>query len=426
MSHNGAVRVCVVGSGGREAALADVLARDATEVLVTPGNPMIEGSVDIPPEDLDADLFVIGPEVPLVDGLADRLRADGQLVFGPGADGAVLEGSKAYMKDLLAEAGVPTAAYGSFTEAQPARAFLDTMAPPFVIKTDGLAAGKGVLVTDDLAEARNTVDDYLSGAAFGDAGQKLVIEEGLVGPEVSVFVVCDGQRGVLLSPAQDFKRIGDGGTGPNTGGMGSYSPYLPEGDLAGGELERIFADDFIAPTLAALRDRGIDYRGVLYAGLMLTADGPKLLEYNVRFGDPETQVVLPRMTSSLLNLLAQAAAGSIEAQPTFADDAMVNVVCASEGYPASPRTGDRIEGLEAARAVPGVSVYGAGVATDDNGAVATAGGRVLSVCGRGANVAEARQQAYAAVERLSWPGMTVRTDIAAAAAAGAAATTAGL
>ncbi|MBK7163735.1 MAG: phosphoribosylamine--glycine ligase [Candidatus Microthrix sp.] len=410
------MRVCVVGSGGREAALADVLGRDATEVLVSPGNPLIEGSVDIPPEDLDADLFVIGPEAPLVDGLADRLRAEGQLVFGPGVDGAQLEGSKAYMKGLLAEAGVPTARYGTFTEAAPARAFLDTMAPPFVIKTDGLAAGKGVLVTDDLAEARNTVDDYLSGRAFGDAGQTLVIEEGLVGPEVSVFAVCDGRRGVLLSPAQDFKRIGDGDTGPNTGGMGAFSPYLPEGDLAAGELERIVADDFIAPTLAALRGRGIDFRGVLYAGLMLTSDGPKLLEYNVRFGDPETQVVLPRMTSSLVELLAQAAAGSIEAQPTFSDEAMVNVVCASEGYPASPRTGDRIDGLAAARAVPGVNVYGAGVASDDDGALITSGGRVLSVCGRGVDVVEARERAYAGVAELRWRGMTVRTDIASTAA----------
>ncbi len=414
--HNGTVRVCVVGSGGREAALADVLGRDATEVLVSPGNPLIEGSVDIPPEDLDADLFVIGPEAPLVDGLADRLRAEGQLVFGPGVDGAQLEGSKAYMKGLLAEAGVPTARYGTFTEAAPARAFLDTMAPPFVIKTDGLAAGKGVLVTDDLAEARNTVDDYLSGRAFGDAGQTLVIEEGLVGSEVSVFAVCDGRRGVLLSPAQDFKRIGDGDTGPNTGGMGAFSPYLPEGDLAAGELERIVADDFIAPTLAALRGRGIDFRGVLYAGLMLTSDGPKLLEYNVRFGDPETQVVLPRMTSSLVELLAQAAAGSIEAQPTFSDEAMVNVVCASEGYPASPRTGDRIDGLAAARAVPGVNVYGAGVASDDDGALITSGGRVLSVCGRGVDVVEARERAYAGVAELRWRGMTVRTDIASTAA----------
>lgn len=414
--HNGTVRVCVVGSGGREAALADVLGRDATEVLVSPGNSLIEGSVDIPPEDLDADLFVIGPEAPLVDGLADRLRAEGQLVFGPGVDGAQLEGSKAYMKGLLAEAGVPTARYGTFTEAAPARAFLDTMAPPFVIKTDGLAAGKGVLVTDDLAEARNTVDDYLSGRAFGDAGQTLVIEEGLVGPEVSVFAVCDGRRGVLLSPAQDFKRIGDDDTGPNTGGMGAFSPYLAEGDLAAGELERIVADDFIAPTLAALRGRGIDFRGVLYAGLMLTSDGPKLLEYNVRFGDPETQVVLPRMTSSLVELLAQAAAGSIEAQPTFSDEAMVNVVCASEGYPASPRTGDRIDGLAAARAVPGVNVYGAGVASDDDGALITSGGRVLSVCGRGVDVVEARERAYAGVAELRWRGMTVRTDIASTAA----------
>ncbi|MEZ5382759.1 MAG: phosphoribosylamine--glycine ligase [Microthrixaceae bacterium] len=411
------MRICVVGSGGREAALADVLARDGGEVMVTPGNPLIPGSVDIPAEDLDADLYVIGPEAPLVDGLADRLRHDGRLVYGPGADGAALEGSKAYLKDLLVEAGVPTARHGTFSDSDGAHEFLDTMAPPFVIKTDGLAAGKGVLVTHDAAEAHNSVDDYLSGRAFGDAGRRLVIEEGLVGPEASVFAVCDGQRGVLLSPAQDFKRIGDGDSGPNTGGMGAYSPFRPPADLADGAFERLVTDEFIAPTLAALRRRGIDFRGTLYAGLMLTAAGPKLLEYNVRFGDPETQIVLPRLTSSLAELLAGAAAGELPGEPTFSDDAMVTVICASEGYPVAPRTGNRIEGLEAARAVPGVTIYGAGVATDSSGSLVTAGGRVLSVCGRGADVAEARDRAYAGVAELSWPGMTVRTDIAAAAAA---------
>jgi phosphoribosylamine--glycine ligase len=395
----------VVGSGGREAALADVLGRDATEVLVSPGNPLIEGSVDIPPEDLDADLFVIGPEAPLVDGLADRLRAEGSSCSARRRR-CPAGAPQAYMKGLLAEAGVPTARYGTFTEAAPARAFLDTMAPPFVIKTDGLAAGKGVLVTDDLAEARNTVDDYLSGRAFGDAGQTLVIEEGLVGPEVSVFAVCDGRRGCskLLRTSNASARHR-----PQYRGW-VFSPY-PAEDLAL-PSSNASSPTTSSPTLAALRGRGIDFRGVLYAGLMLTSDGPKLLEYNVRFGDPETQVVLPRMTSSLVELLAQAAAGSIEAQPTFSDEAMVNVVCASEGYPASPRTGDRIDGLAAARALPGVNVYGAGVASDDDGALITSGGRVLSVCGRGVDVVEARERAYAGVAELRWRGMTVRTDTA--------------
>ncbi len=402
--------VCVVGSGGREHALADVLSRTA-DVVVTPGNAGIPNSVDTTPEDLDADLYVIGPEVPLVDGLADRLRAEGRSVFGPGADGARLEGSKAWMKDVLESAGVPTARHGSFVELEPALAYLDTMAPPFVVKTDGLAAGKGVLVTESLTEARNAVGDYLSGQAFGDAGSTVVIEEGMGGPELSVLAVCDGQRAVPLAPAQDFKRIGDGDDGPNTGGMGAYSPVpLVDDRLLGDVMDR-----FVEPTLARLRALGIDYRGVLYAGLMMTADGPRMLEYNVRFGDPETQVVVPRLDSDLTELLAQAAAGRIGDEPTFSTDHAVTVVCTSEGYPASPRTGDVITGIEDARALEGVSVYCAGVAPGPGGELLTAGGRVLNVCGRGATLAEARARAYDGVARISWPGMYHRSDIAAVA-----------
>jgi phosphoribosylamine--glycine ligase len=404
------VDVCVVGSGGREHALADVLSRSA-DVVVTPGNAGIPHSTDTPPEELDADLFVVGPEVPLVDGLADRLRADGKAVFGPGADGARLEGSKAWMKEVLESAGVPTARHGSFVELEPALAYLDTMAPPFVVKTDGLAAGKGVLVTESLTEARNAVGDYLSGQAFGEAGSTVVIEEGMVGPELSVLAVCDGNRAVPLAPAQDFKRIGDGDDGPNTGGMGAYSPVpLVDDRLLGDVMDR-----FVEPTLARLRALGIDYRGVLYAGLMMTADGPRMLEYNVRFGDPETQVVVPRLSSDLAELLAQAAAGRIVDEPTFSPDHTVTVVCASEGYPASPRTGDVIAGIEDARALDGVSVYCAGVAAGADGELLTAGGRVLNVCGRGPTLAEARARAYAGVERISWPGMYHRNDIAAVA-----------
>lgn len=404
------MRICVVGSGGREHALASVLRRTA-DVVVTPGNPGVPGSVGVAPEEIEADLFVIGPEAPLVDGLADRLRAAGRLVFGPGADGARLEGSKAWMKDLLVEAGVPTAGYGSFTEMGEALEFLDTMAPPFVVKTDGLAAGKGVVVTDSLTEARNAVEDYLSGVAFGDAGQRLVIEEGLVGRELSVLAVCDGNTAVLLPEAQDFKRARDGDEGPNTGGMGAYSP-VPA--VTEDVLEAV-RDDFVLPTLAALRARGIDYRGVLYAGLMLTAQGPKLLEYNVRFGDPETQVVLPRLTCDLAALLAGAAAGRIDTAVTCSDDAMVTVVCASEGYPASPRTGDVVEGIEAASAIEGVEVFCAGV-TGDSGNLRTAGGRVLNVTGRAPTLREARSLAMQGVAAVSWPGMQYRSDIAAMAA----------
>jgi phosphoribosylamine--glycine ligase len=406
------MKVCVVGSGGREHALAVVLARHH-EVVVTPGNPGIPGSLDAPPTEVDADLHVIGPEAPLVAGLADELRADGRLVFGPGAAGAHLEGSKAWMKDVLVDAGVPTARHGTFDAAEPAFAFLDSLDGLYVVKTDGLAAGKGVLVTSDLAEARSAVTDYLSGEAFGDAGRTVVIEEGLTGPELSVLAVCDGHRAVALPAAQDFKRAGDGDAGPNTGGMGAYSPV----PTAGADVVAMVMDDAVAPTLEALRARGIDYRGVLYAGLMLTPSGPKVLEYNVRFGDPETQVVLPRLTSDLGELLAGAAEGSLGAAPTVDDGAAVTVVCAAEGYPRSVRTGDPIDGLDAARGVAGVSVFCAGVAAGPDGGLVTAGGRVLAVTGQGADLAQARSRAYEAVGHVSWPGLHHRNDIAAAAVA---------
>jgi phosphoribosylamine--glycine ligase len=404
------VKICVVGSGGREHALATVLRRHH-DVVVTPGNPGIPGSVSTPPTEIDADLYVIGPEAPLVAGLADELRAAGRLVFGPGADGARLEGSKAWMKDVLVEAGVPTARHGTFTDAESAFAFLDTLDGLYVVKTDGLAAGKGVVVTTSIDEARESVRDYLSGSAFGDAGRTLVIEEGLTGPEISVLAICDGQRAVALAPAQDFKRIGNGDTGPNTGGMGAYSPV----PVATDEVIAMVMNDAVAPTLATLRAKGIDYRGVLYAGLMLTPTGPKMLEYNVRFGDPETQVVLPRLTSDLGELLASAAAGNLGAAPTFDEGAAVTVVCASEGYPRDLRLGDRIEGLDAAAAVSGVSIFCAGVDADSQGKLVTAGGRVLAVTGQGPTISEARERAFAAVAHINWPGMQNRSDIASAA-----------
>ena len=403
------MRVCIYGSGAREHALASVLGRDA-DVVVTPGNAGIPASTAQPVEEIEADLFVVGPEDPLVGGMADRLRAQGKLCFGPGADGAQLEGSKAWMKQVLDAAHVPTAQHGSFTDLAPALAYLDTMPGFYVIKTDGLAAGKGVLVTESLTEARDAVREYLSGAAFGDAGRRVVIEEGLTGPELSLLAVSDGRALALLAPAQDFKRVGTGDVGPNTGGMGAYSPV----PLAGDSMVDAVVTGAIEPTLHELRKRGIDYRGVLYAGIMLTPSGPKMLEYNVRFGDPETQVVVPRMASSLTTLLAQAAAGSLRDDVRFVDDAAVTVVCATENYPASPRTGDRIEGLDAARSVEGVSVYCAGVRGGDDGALYTAGGRVLSVTALGPSIAAARDRAYRAVRNISWPGMHHRDDIAAA------------
>ena len=402
------MRVCVVGSGGREHALADVLGRTA-DVVVTPGNPGIAGSMATPPEAIEADLFVVGPEAPLVDGLADRLRAAGRLVFGPGAGGARLEGSKAWMKDLLAAAAVPTARHGAFADEAAAVVFLRSLAGPWVVKTDGLAAGKGVLVTESLDEAVEDVRTKLAGEAFGAAGRTVVIEEGLYGPELSVLAICDGTRAVPLAPAQDFKRVGDGDTGPNTGGMGAYSPV----PFAGDEVVGTVMDRFVEPTLAELRRRGIDYRGVLYAGLMLTPEGPKLLEYNVRFGDPEAQVVLPRLSTDLAELLSAAAAGDLRRVPApdFADDSCVTVVLAAEGYPTKPRTGDVIEGIAAAED-RGAMVFHAGVGRDDEGRLVTAGGRVLAVTGTGSTIAAAREHAYAAAGEISWPGMHHRSDIA--------------
>ena len=401
-------KVVVVGSGGREHALADVISRDA-DVVVTPGNPAIPNSIPTSPLEIDADLYVIGPEAPLVDGLADQLREQGKLVFGPGADGAQLEGSKAWMKDLVMEAGVPTADHGTFTDANLAQSFLETMAAPYVIKTDGLAAGKGVLVTDSLDDAKIAVNEYLSGTAFGGAGEKIVIEEGLVGPEISILAISDGKKAVALSPAQDFKRLHNNDFGPNTGGMGAYSPV----PIATPTLVDNVLNNFIQPTITELCQRGIDYRGVLYAGLMITEDGPKLLEYNVRFGDPEAQVVLPRFESSLTDLLLEASRGDIRTTPVFTSDAMVTVVCASEGYPSSPRVGDRIRGIEEATNTGGVEkVYVAGITLDEEQQPVTAGGRVLAVTGRGNTIEEARQNAYTGAGKIHWEGLHKREDIA--------------
>ena len=392
---------------------------------MTPGNPGMPGLVESGSitidgrgaEELEADLFIIGPEVPLVDGIADRLRARGCLVVGPGADGAQLEGSKAFMKELLVEAGVPTARHWTVTEPDQARTVLASLSAPYVIKTDGLAAGKGVLVTDDVGAALGDVEDKLSGALFGDAGATVVIEEGLVGPECSLIALCDGSRAVAFAPAQDFKRALDQDRGPNTGGMGAYSPMPAVDD----ELTEELMDVAVRPTLHALRARGIDYRGLLYAGLMLTAQGPRVIEFNVRFGDPEAQVVLPRVTSDLVELLMEAAAGDLGEAPTFSDDAAVTVVLAAEGYPEAPRTGMVIHGLavdgQLASPVAGVTVFHAGTTRPDpEGPFIVSGGRVLAVTGVAPSIAAARALAYEGADRISFDGAQRRLDIAADAA----------
>jgi len=405
------MKVCVVGSGGREHAFAKTLSTEA-EVVVTPGSAGIEGSTAEPATAIDADLYVIGPEVPLVNGLADELRASGHYVFGPGTDGALLEASKAWMKDLVHAAGVPTAGYASFEENQieEVAGFLSTLQPPYVIKTDGLAAGKGVLVTDDYEEAVSDARNKLSGVSFGDAGRRIVIEEGLAGPELSLFALCDGQQAVLIpTSAQDHKRLRDDDRGPNTGGMGCYSP-MP--GMSSADLDELM-DLAVHPTVEELKKRGIDYRGVLFAGFMMTKDGPKLLEYNVRFGDPEAQVILPRFEGNLSETLLEVAKGNLTTQPTVSADAMVTVVLASEGYPSSPRTGDVIHGMDDAKIIEGVTVFCAGVDSNIQGELVTNGGRVLNVCGRAPTLGAAREIAYKAVDAISWPGMQHRTDIGA-------------
>ena len=405
----------VVGSGAREHALAWGLTRDGVRVVVTPGNAGIEAAgiecTTASPLDIDADLYVIGPEVPLVAGLADHLRSRGKVVFGPGADGAALEGSKAYMKEFLASANVATASFGSFDDAESALKFVRTMSPPYVIKTDGLAAGKGVLVTNSLQEAEADIADKISGSAFGPAGSTVVIEEGLKGVECSLLVISDGKKALPLIPARDHKRVGDGDTGPNTGGMGAFAPL----DLDDATL-RVTMSTIIEPTMRELSRRGIDFRGVLYAGLMLTDSGPQLLEYNVRFGDPETEVIIPLLSCDLFDLLDSAARGDLATTPTFLPAHAVTVVLAAAGYPEAPRRGDIISGLDShgqlELPLPNVTVFHAGTERDPDGNFVTAGGRVLAVTAVASSLDEARRLAYTAQSQISFDGKVLRSDIA--------------
>jgi len=417
----------VVGGGGREHALAWRLARDpaVTEVVAAPGNPGIAREarcVPVAADDLDGlvelaeredvDLVVVGPEAPLVAGIADRFSERGRPVFGPSAAAARLEGSKAWAKDLCRRYDIPAAGSRSARSMDEAIEALDAFGPPYVVKADGLAAGKGVLITDDRAEAISALERVLVEGAFGDAGSTVVVEEHLEGREVSAFALADGESAVPLVFAQDFKRIGDDDTGPNTGGMGAYAP-VPFVDAA--TVERIHTD-VLERTIAAMAAEGVPYRGCLYAGLMLTEAGPKVLEFNCRFGDPETQVVMPLLGSEPAALFRACAEGGLAgAGAAIRPGACVTVVAASGGYPGSGPTGFEISGLALAEAVEGVTVFHSGTA-ERQGRVVTEGGRVLSVSASGPSIGRARDRAYEAARRISFEGMQYRTDIAALAA----------
>lgn len=419
------MKVLVIGGGGREHALAWKVAQSASvsAVFVAPGNAGTAReagltNVDIGVADLDGlaafaqgegiDLTIVGPEAPLVEGVVDRFRAAGLAIFGPTQGAAQLEGSKSFTKDFLARHAIPTAAYSTFTEVEPALTYLREQGAPIVIKADGLAAGKGVIVAMSEAEAEAAIRDMLEANAFGDAGARVVIEEFLEGEEASFIVMVDGDAIVPMATSQDHKRVGNGDTGPNTGGMGAYSPAPVVTD----EVYARIMDEVIRPTVQGMAAEGHPYTGFLYAGLMISEAGePKVIEYNCRFGDPETQPIMMRLNSDLAELCLAGATGRLDGHECQWDPRpAIGVVMAAEGYPAGYRKGDAITGCDEAEAL-GLKVFHAGTA-DSDGQVVTSGGRVLCVTALGDDLAAARELAYLGVDRVGFDGAFWRTDIA--------------
>jgi len=417
------MNILLIGSGGREHALAWKIAQSplTMRLVIAPGNPGMEklGELrgDVKADDAEAisalareiraDLVVVGPELALAAGLADRLAAVGIPCFGPSAKAAQLETSKAFAKAFLERHDIPTAGYGVYDRVADARAALNVFKPPYVIKADGLAAGKGVAISPDKRDAEAEIERMLGGR-FGEAGARVVIEEFMDGEEGSLFALCDGQRAVLFGGAQDHKRAFDGDMGPNTGGMGAYSPapvFTPE-------LVEIADRDIVQPTMRAMAAEGAPYRGVLYVGLMATSDGPKVVEFNARFGDPECQVLMMRMAGDIVPVLLACARGDVSTvtPPTFKPTTVICVVMAAKGYPDSPLEGSIIRGAEQDFG-PHVQVFHAGTRRRPDGQLAAAGGRVLNVCAEGDDIAQARERAYEAVRKIDWPGGFSRSDI---------------
>jgi phosphoribosylamine--glycine ligase len=415
--------VLVVGSGGREHALCWAISASPllTKLYCAPGNPGIAavaecvniGALDIPTlvgfaQDNALDLVVPGGEPPLVAGITDAMEAAGIACFGPTRAAAQLEGSKTFTKQIADAANIPTALWERFEDAEQAREFVRRRGAPIVVKADGLAAGKGVVVAATEDEALAAIDAMMDRKVFGESGASVVIEECLVGEEVSLFALCDGEDALLLGSAQDHKRVGDGDTGPNTGGMGAYSPvpsFPPK-------LEEACLEQIIRPALKEMAHKGMKFRGVLFAGLMLTTEGAKLIEFNVRFGDPECQVLLARLKSDLLSALQAACDGELrDYDLRWNDETAVAVVMAARGYPEAPERGSVIKGLDQVAAMPGVSVFHAGTDIGPDGAILAAGGRVLTICGTAPDIRQARDRAYAGVDAIVWPEGFCRRDI---------------